>query len=84
MLVLLNGTADSQTTPESTELVNLLKRNGVKYVALDLNKRTDLAPIFTQPVPSVFVQGAFLGDLPSIKQLEVNNKLLAAFPADSV
>lgn len=47
VLVLLNGTADTPTTPESTELVNLLKRNGVKFVALDLNKRTDLAPIFT-------------------------------------
>jgi hypothetical protein len=44
VLVLLeNGTADTQTNSEADkELVTLLKSNGVKFLALDLSHRTDL------------------------------------------
>lgn len=36
VLVLMEGTTDNPTNPESKELVALLHRHGVKFVALDL------------------------------------------------
>jgi Grx4 family monothiol glutaredoxin len=36
VLVLIEGTTDNPTSPESKDLVALLHRNGVKFIALDL------------------------------------------------
>ena len=36
VLVLMEGTTDNPTNPESKDLVALLHRHGVKFVALDL------------------------------------------------
>ncbi len=43
------------TSPESQKLVALLKQNGVRFVALDLTQRKDLAHL-TQP-NLLFVKG---------------------------
>ena len=51
-------------------------------MALDLTQRMDLAPVFLEPAPSVFVSGAFLADLPALRTLDAEGTLPASFPAD--
>lgn len=42
VLALTEGSVDAPSSPSSTELVNLLKSQGIKFVAVDVIQRQDL------------------------------------------
>ena len=73
VLAILEGSADSQSTPASQKLAGLLKACSVTYTALDVLHRSDLlkALLGSQlpSVPCLFVEGQLLGDLARVEAL---------------
>jgi glutaredoxin-related protein len=83
VVAVIEGSADEPVGDASKELVAVLKKHGVKYVALDVIKRKDLREV-VGGVPSLYIDGTLAGDLNFVKDLDLSGDLMKRFPADSV
>ena len=73
---------NEQSSPTDQEMIALLKKQGVKFISLDLSLRKDLQSALNLQPHQLYVNGAILGDLAKIK--EMGEALVKALPADSV
>ena len=80
----MHGSADAPVSAESKDFVEVLGRQGVQFVALDVNKRGDLLAVIGHTVPALYVGGQFIADLSKLKEMETEGKLKEVIPPENI
>ena len=83
-MALINGTIDKQADQESTELIALLKKNGVRFSVVDATQRSKELLAQVSSVPIVYLDGKPLADLSTISKLDQEGSFATVLPVECI